>query len=53
MNPRLIKFAVELQNGEAPKDDKPKYIKFKNGGGGKKVFDILKLAKVTIPIEKS
>ena len=53
MNPRLIKFAVELQNGTEKKEEKPKYIKFKNGGGGNKIFDIFKLAHVTIPIDKN
>lgn len=51
MNPRLIKFAVELQNQYEEKEEETKNINFKNGGG-KKFFDKFKLAKVTIPITK-
>lgn len=52
MNPRLIKFAVELQNGE--RIEKKKSINFKsNGGGGRKFFDLFNQpAKVTVPITK-
>ena len=50
MNPALIKFAVELQNGEKI-EKKEETIKFKNNGG-KRFFNLLKLAKVTVPIEK-
>lgn len=49
MNPRLIKFMVELQN-QAPKEKDNEYIYF-NKGGGKKLFDRLEPAKVTIPIK--
>ena len=51
MNPRLVKFAVELQNGERVEKDE-KYIYF-NHGGGKKFFDFIKEAKVTIPVNKN
>ncbi len=50
MNPRLIKFAVELQNGEQI-EKKEKNIYF-NNGGGKKFFNFLKEAKVTVPVNK-
>lgn len=51
MNPRLIKFAVELQNQYEEKAEEPKNINFKNGGG-KKLFDKFKFAKVTVPVIK-
>ncbi len=51
MNPRLIKFAVELQNSGEKKEEETKNINFK-GGSGKKFFRELKLAKVTVPITK-
>ncbi len=50
MNPRLVKFAVELQNGERTEKTQ-KYINFKNGGG--KLFDIFKFAKITVPVDKN
>lgn len=52
MNPRLVKFTVQLQNGE--KEEKTtKSIHFKQNGGNKNLFEILKLAKVTVPIDKN
>ena len=50
MNPRLVKFAVELQN---PKKDEEKenFKNFKNNGG-KRFFNFLKPAKVTVPISE-
>ena len=51
MNPRLIKFVVDLQTQDVKEDDS-KYINFKNNGGGKRIFDIAKLAKVTVPVNK-
>ena len=50
MTPRLVKFVIDMQTQEQ-KEDETKYISFKNNGG-KKWFDIAKLAKVTIPIKK-
>ena len=51
MNPRLVKFAVELQN-PAKKDEKDQQsINFKNGGN-KKFFNFLKPAKVSIPVNR-
>lgn len=47
MNPRLVKFAVELQSsGKIEKQEKT--INFKQ-----KFFNIFKPAKVTVPINKS
>ncbi len=51
MNPRLVKFAVELQNGECEKKEK-NFIYF-NTGSGKKFFNFLKTAKVTVPVNKN
>ena len=51
MNPRLIKFVVDLQTPQE-KDEKQEFINFKNNGGGKRLFDIAKLAKVTVPVTK-
>ncbi len=48
MNPRLVKFAVELQNGEKVEKEQ-ETINFKNGGE-KKFFNFLEPAKVTVPI---
>lgn len=50
MNPRLVKFAVELQNTEKVEEEN-KTINFKSGGH--KFFNILKLAKVTIPVNRN
>ena len=50
MNPRLVKFTVELQNGEKTEKSQ-KYINFRNGGN--KIFDILKFAKITVPVDKN
>ena len=50
MNPRLIKFAVELQNGE--RIEKKKSINFKSNGGGGRKFLFNQPAKVTVPITK-
>ena len=47
MNPRLIKFTVELQNAEKVEKTN-KEITFK-----KKFFNFFKPAKVTIPIDKN
>lgn len=51
MNPKLIKFMVELQN-QQPKEKENEYIYF-NKGGGKKLFDVLTPAKVTVPVNKN
>ncbi len=51
MNPRLVKFAVELQNPTKKDEDESENINFKNGGG-KKFFNFLKPAKVTVPVSK-
>ncbi len=51
MNPRLVKFAVELQNGEKIENTK-KNINFRNGGG-RRLFDLFKLAKITVPIDRN
>lgn len=50
MNPRLVKFAVELQNSERI-EKKDESINFKSGSG-KRFFGFLKLAKVTVPVSK-
>ena len=50
MNPRLIKFVVDLQTPQ--KEEKVEEINFKNNGGSKKIFDLAKLAKVTVPVYK-
>ncbi len=50
MNPRLIKFVVDLQTPQ--KEEKVEEINFKNNGGGKKIFNLAKLAKVTVPVYK-
>ncbi len=47
MNPRLVKFAVELQNPEKIEKES-KSINFKN-----KFFNLLKPVKVTVPINKN
>lgn len=50
MNPRLIKFAVELQNSEKVEKEEEK-SNFKNNDG-KRFFAFFKLAKVTVPISR-
>ena len=52
MNPRLIKFAVELQTGEKAEnsDDKTKYISFPVRK--KNIFNIYKTALELIPVNK-
>ena len=50
MNPRLIKFAVELQNPDK-KEENEEHINFKNVGD-KKFFNFLKPAKVTVPVSR-
>lgn len=51
MNPRLIKFAVELQNSGYATEKKQ--VEFKIFKGDKKFFDLFKQpAKVTVPINK-
>lgn len=50
MNPRLIKFAVELQNTERS-ECTIKYIDLKNGG--RKILDIFKFVKVTVPVDRN
>lgn len=49
MNPKLVKFAVELQTGEKS-EIKKEYIHFNNSG--KHFFNISKAAGVTIPVNK-
>ncbi len=51
MNPRLIKFVIDLQT-QKEEEQEQKYINFNNPGGGKKFFEIAKLAKVTVPVNK-
>ena len=51
MNPRLIKFALELQSQDVP-EKKPKYISFKGGKGEKDFFKVVKAAFVTVPVDK-
>ena len=51
MNPRLIKFTLELQSQDAPKEG-PKYISFKGGKGEKDFLSVVKAAYVTIPVDK-
>lgn len=51
MNPRLIKFTLELQSQDAP-EEKHKYISFKGGKGEKDVFPFVKAAYVTVPVDK-
>lgn len=50
MNPKLVKFAVELQNGEKIEKTE-KSINFKNAE--KRFFNLFKLAKVTVPIDRN
>ncbi len=50
MNPRLVKFTVELQSGEVQEKEQ-KITKFFDNRFGN-FFDNKKLAKVTIPINK-
>ncbi len=50
MNPRLVKFAVELQNG-VKEEKEHEYIHFSNGGK-KDLFGLLKPVKVTVPINR-
>ncbi len=50
MNPRLVKFAVELQNPKK-EEEKENFKNFKNNGG-KRFFNFLKPAKVTVPISE-
>ncbi|MBQ9246746.1 hypothetical protein IJ182_10820 [bacterium] len=52
MNPRLIKFVVDLQTTEEKEEESKKYIGFGSSGGGKNIFDIAKLAKVTVPVDR-
>ena len=47
MNPKLIKFTVELQNNAVSEDKEQKTIYFSN-----KFFNFFKPAKVTVPIKK-
>ena len=51
MNPRLIKFTLELQSQDAP-ENKPKYISFKGGKGEKDFFKLVKAVYVTVPVDK-
>lgn len=48
MNPRLVKFAVELQTGEQEVKTEQK-LEFKDSKF--RFFNFLKKAKVTIPVE--
>ena len=50
MNPRLVKFAVELQN-EARVEKQNETISFKSNCF-KNFFDFAKLVKVTVPVQK-
>lgn len=50
MNPRLVKFAVELQNAEKTEKNY-KYVQIKYGSV-KNFFNILKPAKVTVPVDR-
>lgn len=48
MNPRLVKFAVELQTGDVEVKTEKK-VEFKDST---KFFNFLKAAKVTVPVRK-
>ena len=48
MNPKLIKFAVEMQYAEKAEKKSNEEINF-----NKKFFNFFKPAKVTVPIEKN
>ncbi len=50
MNPRLVKFTVELQNG-VKEEKEQEYIHFSNGGK-KDLFGLLKPVRVTIPVNE-
>lgn len=50
MNPKLVKFVVELQNEEKVEKTE-KSINFKNGE--KRFFNFFKFAKVTVPIDRN
>ena len=52
MNPSLIMFAVELQNGEKIQQKETKKVEFRTNVG-KRFFNFLKLAKVTVPVSKN
>lgn len=49
MNPRLVKFAVELQTGDVEIKTE-KQVEFKDNTT--KFFNFLKAAKVTVPVRK-
>ena len=50
MNPRLVMFAVELQNGEKiEKKEEVKNFKFRSG---RKFFNFFRMEKVTVLISK-
>ena len=49
MNPRLVKFAVELQTGDVEVKTE-KQVEFKDNST--KFFNFLKAAKVTVPVRK-
>lgn len=52
MNPRLIKFAVELQTGDKPQDIGSKTIYF-NKSTKKTLIDILKPATINLLIKNN
>ncbi len=51
MNPKLVKFMVEMQNSETKEKESKKEI-ILSKAYGRFLFDCTKLAKVTIPIDK-
>ncbi len=52
MNPRLIKFAVELQNGERKEDKEHINNKSNGNNGGKKFMNFFTFpVKATVPIK--
>ncbi len=52
MNPRLVKFVVELQNTDNNKTVEHKEIDF-NDNFTNRIFKFNKFAKVTVPVDKT
>lgn len=51
MNPRLVRFAVELQTNDR-EEKKEETISFKDSSAGRKFFNFFKMAAVSIPVNK-
>lgn len=49
MNPRLVRFAVELQTNDK-QEKKEEAIAFKDSSVGNKFFNFFKMAAVSIPV---